>query len=1066
MKVNKKKYIPFILLLLTFASCKNFLNGSNLTEKVEKEEARKKSPYITVQILIEDISSYIKCLPAPGIYKKEYKKSDKISLSLSVKDSYFFNGWQCWPEGSVEFGDKYSLVTEAKIRNDLSDDIKEIIIKPELFLYPDIYEIRPIPNSNSLNNKNRDIEITFNQRINPDYFTDEENKFKNISIFSLTNNKELTLYGEQYFFKPEFVFSETKCKMKLKTNLNGFSTLFEKKDDVVKLNVKINLTDLISDELRNSSEYAKHEKINKIQTLSYNYVDSVKTDSVSFIRELRIYNNKEDAQNFLIQGDSYYDENAVAGFLENVYDRETSQYYYGIIDTRDGKVFASSKEKSLEKNVNPNKFVVNNKVWLCTKFKSNELKKIEILEQEINNFQEYYFDTYRYDGLPEYTVYNKPDDVLIYNSQEDSYLFITEYQIKKKNKEVIAIRLILDTYSDNEYYTGSIVLNLKNKLEEKEYVKKEAIQNSFKEKVTLTSVIDTRYSTETINVDLHNYSEACSYGWGYIELADTDTPPSEKDFHCKIDNILYSYDGQEFFAADSFEQKIVSEIKGQNIIYKPSGTATFERDIREDFYYKVLYSTDWKNFESQVIKIEKNTFENMKEGDGDSTLIEDIFVPQDINLSAEPNFSKGTHTLKITYPQDFKENPDYLYKFQIEDKTAGTKTELVETSIEVPSIHNYVVTLNVFDFSGNSKKAGFSKEISTNDDTIGPQWNNYIDIENFDEVPEHYHMYITTFPEEVENPGEYKSGLEKNEDGKRIIYYWFMKDLISNFTPEELALINKYETCYEAGSTKAEILLNIVPEYINEKNIYLYLMAKDKKGNYTIRNIYFSPFEFSLGIYITSPTFTKSEKRNINSSGTLFIENNLDSTQETMFVRMYDTKKQEWKNTGIYGSSFCIRDLENLGNDKTGRVYIPADNDTFIQAYFLSCIYGNENYYPYATEYIYIRDKGYYNPKVIYNNNIDNIRNVIPGNKEIIILSEYPTFTHILFSKTNLNKDTDNLEAIWEHLAKEINPYYSEKSYTYKIEGLPREEGFYKVVVYFSDGNKWVSEVYKNDVTK
>lgn len=178
----------FLIIVFSFNSCKNFLEGATLKSELETQIEYALLPYTKVEIM-SDANATNSIVPAIGDYSGKYKKGDEISLKFEPKEDYLFIEWKCEPEGSVKFDNKSERNTTAEI----VDRKENIVIYPQTYLIPKIETFYPASTPGGVP-QDASIFVTFNKPVKPE-------DFSNLSRISvLCDLKEIK---NEYFMLPE-----------------------------------------------------------------------------------------------------------------------------------------------------------------------------------------------------------------------------------------------------------------------------------------------------------------------------------------------------------------------------------------------------------------------------------------------------------------------------------------------------------------------------------------------------------------------------------------------------------------------------------------------------------------------------------------------------------------------------------------------------------------------------------------------------------------------------------------------------------------------------------------------
>jgi len=387
---------------------------------------------------------------------------------------------------------------------------------------------------------------------------------------------------------------------------------------------------------------------------------------------------------------------------------------------------------------------------------------------------------------------------------------------------------------------------------------------------------------------------------------------------------------------------------------------------------------------------------------------------EQFSVTSKPNYgSTGTHSLKVSYTQDFTEDPDLVY-FVKYNGIYTTKREF-----DVPSQIDYSVSIVARNSSWGEVESQ-PLTIKTEEDTIPPEF----------KVSYKAGVFLNSFTVSV----LCNKWIQKLEEFtiselKETIEYWWVDS--TNYTYEDLRKLDSYKT--KINKEEKIIYYN----YYDSSNKYLYAKFEDQNGNFSInKGINTQSFAFTIRYSDESPEFeiSKNEKNEYvivfkkeNSSLTSF---EIDSLNENYNWTLY--KK---------------------GIIKENTITLPdPSNSPFIKIYnYTGSTGGGGNREKFSIP-IYVCHSFYTDQQA--NKNI--VKNVIDGELGLTVFCDNHSFTHTLVSPADLGTEP----SAWELRGSEFNLYYSNKSYNYNIPLDDIKEGFYyTTITYFADGSSYMRKV-------
>lgn len=141
-----KSFLLGLFILLFFASCKNFIDSTDIVAKLDEALAYVNSSFVSVTITSPN-STTESIIPAAGEYIEKYKKSDSFTVKFTPTEYYIFKYWQVTPEDAVKIDNPKSSETTFTI---LSDS-EPIEIKPVCGSIPKVIQYTPTYDSIGVN---------------------------------------------------------------------------------------------------------------------------------------------------------------------------------------------------------------------------------------------------------------------------------------------------------------------------------------------------------------------------------------------------------------------------------------------------------------------------------------------------------------------------------------------------------------------------------------------------------------------------------------------------------------------------------------------------------------------------------------------------------------------------------------------------------------------------------------------------------------------------------------------------------------------------------------------------
>lgn len=197
-KFNVKSVLFSFIVLLSFSSCKNFMNGLDLLSDLESTLNYANAPSMKVYILAEEGSGAF----ITGGGDRYCKVTDSFEVEFQVNDKYQFIKWQAVNKKDnsismseyVSFSSENTLATKVTI-NKLPEE-SEILIQPLCQKHLDYKNIVPL-NLNEGVSKDSSITITFSNKLSSN---NDVNKIEIISDGdSVKNCFETPVINEEYF---------------------------------------------------------------------------------------------------------------------------------------------------------------------------------------------------------------------------------------------------------------------------------------------------------------------------------------------------------------------------------------------------------------------------------------------------------------------------------------------------------------------------------------------------------------------------------------------------------------------------------------------------------------------------------------------------------------------------------------------------------------------------------------------------------------------------------------------------------------------------------------------------
>lgn len=1077
---NILKTVFVFLFVMTCFSCHNFMNGSNIADDLTNVVDYMKSPYVEVEIAVDNKNCYQSMSPSPNKYSGVYKKSDKIELSITTTGGFTFLEWQVEPESArnaVKFDDAKSSDTKVTILQ----SVEKIIIKPYCLLFPNINSVVP---DTSFQEQYIDsvMEITFNQKVDPEYFVDEDIKFKNISITSNYNTGSLAVVNKtvninmserinDYFFKPEVLLNDN--KLYIKPNVENLEKLLNTNNEYLIIDVVIDLKNLFKDMVHGNEDILNRFFLNNDGSYSFSYrIVNIKQDTEPpvFIEngEFRAARTKEDVLS----------ENA-----ENHLDFTKERW-------EQDKLSVTSNEK----------------IWLYAKFKDDRqnIQKIIIGEQYLgNSFSD------NNSALILEKVYYPDDNLITVNKKNENnifYEFLAEYPIAINSNGYLRLYFTAYDASNIPLQKNVDVINLKDIPEPKIYRNNAGlVEKTEKEEIEITAVFDTAKEWADKIDSTINYT---------LGALSTEYNKDTNPFYCKIDEISVSKDGISYVPVSNIKQTYFKK----NNLYCPAATVKFTRDCTDDCYLKIEYSNSF-GLSNQIIKkiqrnisvveaelaqnssnlmtvflskkpfdkyfiyykapgaenyikitdnaflsecnsnvnsidldkagitedgiyelyvlpreeITENTYSFIDEAGNSQTLSplsgslgnsfcitkERASSKTNIPTEAKPNYlemsaeqivsEKGNCSIQIKYPQGFNKHQDYTYKYIVSNITDGTEDYSFEDIIQVKLGKKYLVTLHIIDSLGNYQDIWTSNVVdfsSVRDKSV--IWDDELQWNFYDEPN---HISVTTLSENEEK-FVYKNSISFSEMN---YYYYFASE--DNIPYSE---VKKYPGYKEIKRVGFPFDIN----FYGEAGEYIYICLDDGNGCEAMRTL-----------HIQRKDNFRSDEFHFKPMGSYFI---IYTPETNCTLQVYDITKKEWLP------------IENKSSNSKYVAINPAE-------------YGN-NFIKICSDYYYkdtsknegiiqTNSRCIIHPSIyleILNDNRqpDNTVNVFAGDMgNTVLLDSTQAFVHTLWSPKNFGKDIQK----WETYGKEVNTFYSDKTFTYNYSLVNAAEGYYITVVYIAD---------------
>lgn len=190
--------------LLFFSACKGFFSGTEFVDSLSNEIIRAQSDYSKVTISVDSVSTK-SIIPVAGVYEKDYKVTDEITIVFEPYPEYYFSYWEITPEDSIE-------LLETKTENNIITAVVKILKTADITIKPVCEHSKQLNISFKSENANLSPSVP-KSYVTGDVFTlecleDDDYYFYNWQVF-LAEDEENALEDFSSYLKFENIDSRT-----------------------------------------------------------------------------------------------------------------------------------------------------------------------------------------------------------------------------------------------------------------------------------------------------------------------------------------------------------------------------------------------------------------------------------------------------------------------------------------------------------------------------------------------------------------------------------------------------------------------------------------------------------------------------------------------------------------------------------------------------------------------------------------------------------------------------------------------------------------------------------------